>query len=72
MLRITALALATVIGATAVAPSLAIAGDHGPCDHCTMEPIVVKGERPKKKKSQSTTQQIRQNQPSNVVVKTRN
>lgn len=52
MLKPTLVALATVIGATAALPSLAFAIDKGPCDHCTMDPIVVKGDR---KKTKTTT-----------------
>lgn len=55
MLKPTLVALATVIGATAALPSIASAIDKGPCDHCTMEPIVVKGDR-KKTKSTNTQQ----------------
>ncbi len=60
MLKPTLLALATIIGATAALPSVASAIDNGPCDHCTMDPIVVKGDRKKKKstKPATTTQQI--------------
>ena len=56
MLKTTLVALATVIGATAALPSLAMAIDKGPCDHCTMDPIVVTGDR--KKTTTTTTQQI--------------
>jgi hypothetical protein len=56
MLKTTLVALATVIGATAALPSLAMAIDNGPCDHCTMDPIVVKGDR--KKTTTTSTQQI--------------
>lgn len=35
----------------------------GPCDHCTMEPIVVKDERPKKKKTQTTNTNTQQANP---------
>ena len=45
MLKPTLIALATIIGATAALPSVASAIDNGPCDHCTMDPIVVKGDR---------------------------
>ena len=55
MLKPTLVALATVIGATAALPSLALAIDKGPCDHCTMDPIVVKGDR--KKTNSTNTQQ---------------
>lgn len=51
-------ALVTVIGATAALPTIASAIDKGPCDHCTMEPIVVKGDRKKTKSTSSTNQQI--------------
>ncbi len=47
MLKPALVALATVIGASAALPSLAFAIDKGPCDHCTMDPIVVKGDRKK-------------------------
>ena len=56
MLKTTLVALATVLGATAALPSLAMAIDNGPCDHCTMDPIVVKGDR--KKTTTTSTQQI--------------
>ncbi|MEC9368653.1 MAG: hypothetical protein VX871_08165 [Pseudomonadota bacterium] len=56
MLKSASLALALAIGATAMVPAIASAGDTGPCDHCTMEPIVVKGERPKKKKTETSAQ----------------
>ena len=56
MLKTTLVTLATVIGATAALPSLAMAIDNGPCDHCTMDPIVVKGDR--KKTTTTSTQQI--------------
>lgn len=55
MLKLTAVALAAVLSTTAVVPSVAMAGDHGPCDHCTMEPIVVKGERPEKENDTAET-----------------
>ena len=56
MLKPTLLALATVIGATAALPSIASAIDNGPCDHCTMDPIVVTGgDDPDKEKSTSAT-----------------
>ena len=58
MLKSTLVALATVIGATAALPSLALAIDNGPCDHCTMDPIVVKGDRKKTKSTTTTTRQI--------------
>jgi len=78
MLKVACLTLATVIGVTAVAPSIAHAIDNGPCDHCTMDPIVVKGDRPKKEKSQTSTQQLQQTQQpqtaqtSTVKIKRRN
>lgn len=58
MLKPTLIALATIIGATAALPSVASAIDNGPCDHCTMDPIVVKGDRKKTKTTKPTTQQI--------------
>ncbi len=58
MLKPTLVALATIIGATAALPSVASAIDNGPCDHCTMDPIVVKGDRKKTKTTTTTTQQI--------------
>jgi len=58
MLKTSLVALATIIGATAALPSIASAIDKGPCDHCTMEPIVVKGDRKKTKSSGKNTQQI--------------
>lgn len=57
MLKTSLVALATVIGATAALPSIASAIDKGPCHYCTMEPIVVKGDR---KKSKSTAKNIQQ------------
>jgi hypothetical protein len=58
MLKPTLVALATIIGATAALPSVASAIDNGPCDHCTMDPIVVKGDRKKTKTRKPATQQI--------------
>jgi hypothetical protein len=58
MLKTSLIALATVIGASAALPSLALAIDKGPCDHCTMEPIVVKGDRKKTKSTGNNTQQL--------------
>lgn len=58
MLKTSLVALATLIGATAALPSIASAIDNGPCDHCTMDPIVVKGDRKKTKSSGNNTQQI--------------
>jgi len=58
MLKPTLVALATINGATAALPSVASAIDKGPCDHCTMDPIVVKGDRKKTKTTTTTTQQI--------------
>lgn len=66
MLRFTAFATATMIATMAVASSTAFAIDKGPCDHCTMEPIVVKGERPKKK-TQVNKQQLKAAQPTTRV-----
>ena len=57
MLKSTLVALATVIGATAALPSIASAIDKGPCDHCTMDPIVVVGDRKKTKSTGNNTQQ---------------
>ena len=71
MLKFTTLALATVIGATTLIPSMASAIDNGPCDHCTMDPIVVTGgDDPDKEKSQTATKQIKASQPVKVIVKT--
>ena len=72
MLKVACLTLATAIGAVAIAPSIAHAIDNGPCDHCTMDPIVVKGERPKKEKSQSSSQQLQQSQTSTSKFKKKN
>lgn len=58
MLKTSLIALATVIGASAALPSLALAIDKGPCNHCTMEPIVVKGDRKKTKSTGNNTQQF--------------
>lgn len=58
MLKTSLVALATLVGATAALPSIASAIDKGPCDHCTMESIVVKGDRKKTKSTGSTNQQI--------------
>ena len=69
MLKMSLVALATVIGATATLPSLALAIDNGPCDHCTMEPIVVTGKRPKKKTTQTTgTQQLQSGAPQQTLI----
>lgn len=57
MLKPTLVALATIIGATAALPSIASAIDKGSCDHCTMDPIVVKGDRKKTKSSGNNTSQ---------------
>ena len=56
---------AALLAASALTPSLASAIDNGPCDHCTMEPIVVKGERPTKEedKSQEPIQDVEVEQP---------
>lgn len=54
MLKTTTLALATVLGTLFTAPAFAI--DNGPCDHCTMDEIVVKGDR---KKTKSNTRAIK-------------
>lgn len=70
MLKTSLIALATVIGASAALPSLALAIDKGPCNHCTMEPIVVKGERPKKK-AQVNKHQFKVAQPTKRVRKAR-
>jgi len=71
MLKATSLTLAIVIGIMAAIPSSAAAGDTGPCDHCTMEPIIVIGERPKKKKVQTSTQQLQTAQPTSSAGKKR-
>ncbi|WP_420346389.1 hypothetical protein [Pelagibius sp.] len=65
MSKTPSLVLAALLAASALTPSLASAIDKGPCDHCTMEPIVVKGERPAKEedKSQEPNQEIRVEQP---------
>jgi hypothetical protein len=57
MLKTSLVALATVIGASAALPSIASAIDKVPCDHCTMEPIVVKGDRKKTKSTGNNAQQ---------------
>jgi hypothetical protein len=55
MLKFTSLALATIIGASTLIPSTASAIDNGPCDHCTMDPIVVTGgDDPEKDKESSS------------------
>jgi len=61
MTKIYALALAAALGFVFLAPNPAQAIDNGPCDHCTMEPIVVKGDR-KKKSSTSQAQHRTQGQ----------
>lgn len=48
MLKFSTLALAALLGVVFLAPAPALAIDKGPCDHCTMDPIVVKGDRKKK------------------------
>jgi hypothetical protein len=48
MLKISTLALAATLSVIFLAPAPAFAIDKGPCEHCTMEPIVVKGDRKKK------------------------
>ncbi len=53
MSKTPSLVLAALLAASALTPSLASAIDNGPCDHCTMEPIVVKGERPTKEEDKS-------------------
>ena len=70
MLKFTALATATVIATLATASAPAHAIDHGPCDHCTMDPIVVKGERPKKK-AKAGKRQLKTVQPAKKVRKLR-
>jgi hypothetical protein len=49
MLKVVSVTVALVFAVLAAIPTIASAGDTGPCDHCTMEPIIIKGERPKKK-----------------------
>jgi hypothetical protein len=53
MLKISTLALAAALTIIFLAPAPAFAIDKGPCDHCTMEPIVVKGDRKKTKEKSS-------------------
>ena len=48
MTKFSTFAIAAALGFVFLAPTTApVAAE--PCDHCTMPPIVVKGERPKKK-----------------------
>ncbi|NIA71551.1 hypothetical protein HBA54_23450 [Pelagibius litoralis] len=68
MLKITSLVLAAAVTATAAIPSVALAIDNGPCDHCTMEPIVVKGDRPEKEKAEMPTQNLTVGQPALVIL----
>ncbi len=70
MSKLTLIALATLIGATASIPTTASAIDNGPCHYCDMEPIVVKGDRPKKK-VKSSVQQLQANQPAKAQLKIR-
>lgn len=69
MLKLTALALAAAVSTAAVVPSTAMAIDNGPCDHCTMEPIIVKGDRPEKENDTAETanQNFQVKQPSAVM-----
>jgi len=53
MLKTSSFALAAILGALFTVPTPAAAIDNGPCHKCVMEPIVVIGERPKKKSTQS-------------------
>ena len=71
MTKLTLIALATLIGATASLPTTASAIDNGPCHYCDMEPIVVKGDRPKKKKVKSSIQQLQTGQPARAKLKIR-
>jgi hypothetical protein len=48
MIKTASLALATALATVFLAPLPAFAIDNGPCHYCTMEPIVVKGDRKKK------------------------
>lgn len=67
MLKITTLAIAATLTAVFLAPaSPALAIDNGPCDHCTMEPIVVKGDR---KKSKGTSSQMHVPAPTTYFAK---
>jgi hypothetical protein len=68
MLKISTLALAATLSVVFLAPAPALAIDNGPCDHCTMEPIVVKGDRKKKKE---TSSRVQPQVPSNFVAKRR-
>lgn len=70
MTKLTLIALATLIGATASLPTTASAIDNGPCHYCDMEPIVVKGQRPKKK-AKSPAQQLQISQPGKAKLKFR-
>ena len=70
MTKLTLIALATLIGATASLPTTASAIDNGPCHYCDMEPIVVKGDRPKKK-VKSSIQQLQASQPARAKLKIR-
>ncbi len=70
MSKLSLIALATIIGATVSIPTTASAIDNGPCHYCDMEPIVVKGERPKKK-AKSPVQQLQANQPGKAKLKIR-
>jgi hypothetical protein len=67
MLKISTLALAASLSVVFLAPAPAFAIDNGPCDHCTMEPIVVKGDRKKKE----TSSQVQPQVPSGFVAKRR-
>lgn len=69
MFKLTALALAAAVSTAAVVPSTAMAIDNGPCDHCTMEPIVVKGDRPEKENDtvETGTQQLQVGQPASTL-----
>lgn len=66
MLKLTAFALAAAVSTAAVVPSTAMAIDNGPCDHCTMEPIVVKGDRPEKENdtAEGASQNFQVGQPA--------
>lgn len=67
MLKTTSLAIAALVTSSILFAIPASAIDKGPCDHCTMEPIVVKGDRKKTETSGQNTQTV---QPSSFVVKT--
>lgn len=63
--KVASLGIAAAIGTVILAPLPALAIDNGPCDHCTMEPIVVKGDR-KKKGSSSNSLTIQTNSSGQI------